>query len=450
MSIVPGGPDKRSSNYPSPGPAKHAASFPPLEPAAAPPRAPGLYIHVPFCARVCPYCDFAVQTGGPKKRQSYVQSLRREIHGWGEGKGAAATSEAGGDSVAAGEPLWRVEQPFNTIYLGGGTPSSLSAEALDEILATVREVLRVDRGASITLEVNPEDVDADSLDAWQRLGVSRLSLGVQSFDAATLELLGRTHTPGEAAAAVEASVAAGFDEVSLDLIYAVPGQSTEGWRATLEHAVDLRPHHISCYELTVHERTGFYRARARGDFAEVADDDKVEQFFRTHRFLAAAGYPAYEVSNFASRPELRSRHNAKYWDHTPYLGIGPSAHSFDGNNKRWWNERRLTDWQLALDERGGATCEEETLKPEQLVLEALALGLRTTTGIDLEHIAGRYGIDLRSANAVLIKGLVGRGLLEGRAGSRLVPTLEGLAMADTLAGAFSIPALGQRLQGAPG
>ncbi len=407
--------------------------------AATPPNAaPGLYIHVPFCTRVCPYCDFAVQTGGPKKRQAYVQSLWGEIHGWGNGEGAAATAGAGGDSVAAAGPRWKVEQPFDTIYLGGGTPSSLSAAALEQILATVREVLSIDDDASITLEANPEDVDDASLDTWHRLGVSRLSLGVQSFDADGLTLLGRSHTPTQATAAIERSMSAGF-RVSVDLIFAVPDQSTASWSATLQRTVDLQPHHISCYELTVHERTRFYRARARGEFAEIADADKAAQFFVTHRFLADAGYPAYEVSNFARRPELRSRHNAKYWDHTPYLGLGPSAHSFDGDNKRWWNERRLSDWQTAVDAGGGATCEEETLRPEQLVLEALALGLRTTAGLDLERLEGRYGIDLRPANVALIDNLIGRGLLEGSAGSRLTPTLEGLAVADTLAATFTIP-----------
>ncbi len=462
MSAVPGGPDKRPSNSPSPRPAEPAARLPPLEPGAAPPPgAPGLYIHVPFCDRVCPYCDFAVQTGGPRKRAAYVRSLLREIHGLGERAGAPATSEARSDNVAgspdrtphplrAQEPLWSVGQPFDSIYLGGGTPSALSAAALEEILATVREVLPVDSGAAITLEANPEDVTDDSLDSWRRQGVSCLSLGVQSFDAVTLELLGRVHTPEQAIAASERSISAGFEAVSLDLIFAVPGQSAESWRATLQHAIDLRPHHISCYELTVHERTRFYRERAQGDFAEVPDDDKAEQFFLTHRFLAGAGYPAYEVSNFARRPQFRSRHNAKYWDHTPYLGLGPSAHSFDGNNKRWWNERRLSDWQRVLEEASCAVAEQERLTSEQLVLEALALGLRTTRGLDLEHMSGRYGIDLRPANAALIDELVGRGLLQGRAGSRLTPTLEGLAMADTLAGAFTIPAPAQRRQGARG
>lgn len=388
---------------------------------------PALYIHVPFCSRVCPYCDFAVQTGGPKKRLSFERSLLREIH-------------AGGTSFSSDVH----GAPFDTIYLGGGTPSSLSAETLESILATVRDVFPVATGAEITLEANPEDVSDESLVAWRHLGVTRLSIGVQSFDSAALEVLGRSHTPEQGRAAVERSIAAGFEAVSLDLIFAVPGQSNESWRLCLQQAVDLRPHHISCYELTIHPRTRFYRARQRGEFAEVVNSEKEDQFFSTHRFLGDAGYPAYEVSNFARGPEFRSRHNAKYWDHAPYLGLGPSAHSFDGTSRRWWNERRLIDWLSALESEGAAiadaaTADEEILTPAQLVLEALALGLRTVTGVDLEALECRYGIDLMGGNAPLIEGFASRGWLQSGDGPVLVPTLEGMAVADTLAAAFEIP-----------
>lgn len=436
---------------PGSGPARHPASVVQHgSVAVSPGAAPGLYVHVPFCARVCPYCDFAVQTGGPRKRDAYVRSLLQEIRCWADREAAptalagSASGDASGDpSAVAGhvaeQSRWGAVQAFDSVYLGGGTPSSLALGALEEILAALRGALPVAADAELTLEANPEDINDDRLAAWRSLGVSRLSLGVQSFDAAVLDLLGRSHTPQQATAAIERSMAAGFDAVSLDLIFAVPGQTAASWESSLQRAVDLQPHHISCYELTVHQGTRFFRARRRGDFFEVSNDFKAEQFFLTHRFLAGAGYPAYEVSNFARRPEFRSRHNAKYWDHTAYLGLGPSAHSYDGEHRRWWNERRLVDWQSALDEAGSGVREEETLTAEQRVLEALALGLRTTAGVDLEHMAGRYGIDLRPGNATLVASLAGRGLLERGRGSRLVPTLEGLALADTLAGAFEIP-----------
>lgn len=401
--------------------------------------APGLYVHVPFCDRVCPYCDFAVQTGGPRQRDAYLRSLLQEIRCWAD-RGVGPTGSLGSAGGRDPEALrWEPGQAFDSVYLGGGTPSSLSLDALEQILAALRGGLPVAEDAELTLEANPEDISDHRLAAWRSLGVSRLSLGVQSFDPAALDLLGRSHTPRQAIAAIERSMAAGFDAVSLDLIFAVPGQTVASWEASLQRAVELRPHHISCYELTVHPGTRFFRARQRGGFLEVSDDHKAEQFFVTHRFLAAAGYPAYEVSNFARRPEFRSRHNAKYWDHTAYLGLGPSAHSYDGRHQRWWNEPRLIDWQSALDGAGSGVLEVETLTPEQRVLEALALGLRTTAGVDLEHMAGLYGIDLRPSNATLVESLAQRGLLEGGSGQRLVPTLEGLALADTLAAAFEIP-----------
>lgn len=460
---------------------------------AAPGTGPGLYLHVPFCARVCPYCDFAVQTGGQQKRRGYLEALLREIEGWGEriqarhGPHPRGTwRERQGDDADSGgivarrsfcqdadpePPAWMSAEAFDTVYLGGGTPSSLAPEALAEILGALRDRLPVAADAEVTLEANPEDVNVDSLAAWRALGIARLSLGVQSFDDAALQRLGRSHTGAQGTAAVESALAAGFDAVSLDLIFALPERRGNTWRSTLEEAVALAPHHISCYELTVHEGTRLFRERVRGRFVELPDDDKAEQFFFTHRFLADNGYAAYEVSNFARvagtssshdvgtparhdesyrlrhDEKYRSRHNAKYWDHTPYLGLGPSAHSFDGVSRRWWNERRLSDWQAALDEHGGAVAEhggavaeQEELAPAELVLEALALGLRTAKGVDLDAIERRWGIELRRRNAALIERLVDERLLRPETTPRLVPTLRGLALADTVAGGFEIGA----------
>ena len=399
---------------------------------------PGLYIHVPFCARVCPYCDFAVQTGGPKMRSSYVDSLVREIGAWGSRVRGDADENVGPAGEAdQSEASWTCASPFDSVYIGGGTPSSLALGALETIFAALFEALPIAADCTVTLETNPEDVTGASLAAWRDLGITRLSLGVQSFDDDVLGLLGRTHTSVEAIAAVDAALDAAFDAVSLDLIYSVPGQSAAGWQATLEQAVSLQPHHISCYELTLHEGTRFFDARRRGELVEVVDDAKADLFFDTHRFLAEAGCPAYEVSNFARGREYRSLHNAKYWDHTPYLGLGPSAHSFDGRGTRWWNERRLIDWQAALDESGWAVCEQETLTAEQLVLEELALKLRTTAGLDLAGVERRFGVELAGPNGAVVERLKKAGLLESDA-ERLVPTLKGLAVADTLAASFEI------------
>jgi len=421
---------------------------------------PGLYLHLPFCSAICPYCDFAVLTGGRQQRARFVDSLLAEIALW---RAAAAS--------------WRT---FDTVYFGGGTPSALAPADLARILAAARAALPVAADAWIAFEANPEDVDAESLRRWRDLGVAMLSLGVQSFDAGTLRFLGRRHTPDQARQAVTLALAAGFPSVSIDLIYgadeaagggppgsapvaagdapdepgppagatdelaaAAPGPparwrpgSLARWRRDLEQAVALGPHHLSCYQLTIHEGTPFGFREARGELRQLPDDAQADLFRLTHSFLGRHGYEAYEVSNFARAPEHRSRHNPKYWDHTPYLGLGPSAHSFAGR-KRWWNERKLGAWQAKIAAGELPIAGGEELGQRELALEELMLALRTTAGIDLPGFRRRHGIDLAADNRHLIAGLIARGLL-AEPHDRLAPTLSGLAVADTLARNFEI------------
>ena len=280
----------------------------------------GLYIHVPFCSAICPYCDFAVLTGGEERRAEYVSRLLAEVE------------------LYAGHPFC-----FDTIYLGGGTPSLLTPRQLTEIFEGLGASLHVDPCAQLFLEANPEDVTAETLEDWREQGAHFVSLGVLSFHDEELRYLGRRHDGDQARWAVRETLAAGLTTVSLDLIYGLPGQSLESWRRTLEEAVELAPQHISCYQLTIHDRTLFGARRRQGTLVELPEDHQACFFELTHEVLDAAGYPAYEVSNFASAPEHRSGHNQKYWNHTPYLGLGPSAHSFDGR-RRWWNERQLRAW----------------------------------------------------------------------------------------------------------
>ena len=398
---------------PSGHPTKRLTNFPQTTSSTIlPSHTPGLYVHVPFCSRVCPYCDFAVQTGGPKKQFAYVDSLVQEIRSWGaqvRGQGHALGALALETGQSA--PAWLCVEPFDSVYLGGGTPSSLTLDALETVFAALSKAFRFAGDRTVTLEANPEDVTKANLAAWRHLGINRLSLGVQSFDDDALCILGRKHTSGDA----------------------------DSWLSTLEQAVGLEPHHISCYELTVHEATPFFNARKHGQLLEVDDDTKADLFFATHRFLAEAGYFAYEVSNFAREPASRSRHNQKYWDHSPYLGLGPSAHSFDGQSVRWWNERRLDDWADVLDEGRLPIADAESLTREQLALEEVALKLRTTAGLDFDGIERRFGVELASLNIEAIKHLRKSGLVEADAvAERLVPTLEGLAVADTLAASLEI------------
>jgi oxygen-independent coproporphyrinogen-3 oxidase len=373
----------------------------------------GLYIHVPFCARVCPYCDFAVTTGGREKQHRYVNRLLTEM-----------------DLYA--EDSWC----FDTVYLGGGTPSRLALEDIQRITEHLGSSLDITRDAGMSLEVNPEDVDVETLASWRSLGFDFISLGVQSLNPENLAFLGRSHSPPEAERAVELARQAGFPTVSLDLIYGLPTQSRTVWQADLEQALALQPNHLSCYQLTVHEATAFGRRRARGQLREADEDQRAELFDFTHRFLLDAGFEGYEVSNFAATPEHRSRHNRKYWNHTPYLGLGPAAHSFDGDS-RWWNVRRIGNWENEIEEGRRPVAELEQLTNEALMLEAVMLGLRTRDGLDPHRIRQRYGFDLIRENEELIELWIEEGLLEER-DRHLRPTIKGLAVAEGLAAAIRL------------
>lgn len=379
--------------------------------------APGLYLHIPFCSAICPYCDFAVLTGGPERRERFTDHLVSEIGLWSADAADAADTE----------PF----QGIDTVYFGGGTPSALNPDQLGRILESAR-ALPVQEGAWIFLEANPEDVTPESVRAWRDLGVRTLSLGIQSFDAEALAFLGRRHSPDQARRSVELAREAGFHTVAFDLIYGLPGQTAENWRRTLETAVSLEPDHLSCYQLTIHEGTPFGFRLARGKMTEAPEETQADLFLLTHTFLRDAGLPGYEVSNFARSPEHRSRHNQKYWDHTPYLGVGPSAHSFSGR-KRWWNERKIKPYEARIDAGERPTAGSEELTDDDLALEALMLGLRTVEGIDLDRFRQRYGVDLLEQNRGRLERM--EGLLEVK-GGRLIPTLEGWAIADSLARDF--------------
>jgi oxygen-independent coproporphyrinogen III oxidase len=395
----------------------------------AAPAAPGLYLHIPFCSAICPYCDFSVLKAGIPARERFVEHLVAE--------------------VALAAPEWRAPRPFDTVYFGGGTPSLLPVEDLERVLGACRSHLAL-ATPWILLEANPEDVTPDACTAWRSLGVRTLSLGVQSFSDDALRFLGRRHSAAEAKAAIETARAAGFDTVSLDLIFGLPGQTPEAWWCELATAVALEPGHLSCYQLTIHARTRFGVAAKRGRLSEMPEGEQAALFELTHRFLADAGYSAYEVSNFARSPDHESRHNRKYWDHTPYLGLGPSAHSFAftgtsarSSARRWWNELRTPRWQSRVAAGERPVEAEETLGPKALATEEVMLGLRTTAGIDLDGFAARYGLDLLAVNDVLVERLVAEGHLavrtDAHAGRWLVPTVSGLAVADGLASAFDIP-----------
>ncbi|MCH9650166.1 MAG: radical SAM family heme chaperone HemW [Deltaproteobacteria bacterium] len=376
----------------------------------------GLYLHIPFCSAICPYCDFSVLLGGPKRRQSFIASLLTEM----------ALQESDGWS-------------FDTVYFGGGTPSALEPEDLVRILAAAGERFTIEPRARLFFEANPEDVTADSALAWKRAGVETLSLGIQSFNSTALQYLGRRHDPDQARKSVEIARQTGFSTVSLDLIYGWPGQVLEDWRRDLETAAATGVDHLSCYQLTIHQGTPFGFRAARGQLREMDQDSQADLFRLTHSLLRDKGLPGYEVSSFARDPTHQSKHNRKYWNHTPYLGLGPSAHSFV-SSRRSWNVRKLGSYETKLAQRVLPEGGSEGLSPRDLALEALMLGFRTYEGIDFAAMEKEYEVSLLEGNEAVIERLLAEGLVSASKG-RLKPTLAGLAVADSLALAFELPAL---------
>jgi oxygen-independent coproporphyrinogen-3 oxidase len=356
----------------------------------------GLYVHVPFCLTRCRYCAFASGTD-LSRRGEYLDALAIEAARHADGWGA-----------------------FDTLYLGGGTPTVLGREGLTRLVAALAP-LTFAPGASWTIEANPDDCTPALLAGIRALGFGRLSLGIQALDDPGLRWMGRRHDAAGAVAAVRLARDAGFEELSVDLIYGRPGQTPQSWRHELDAALALGPHHLSCYELTVEEGTPL----ARGPDPRPDEEARANLFFAGSEHLRAAGFEHYEVSSFAL-PGHRSRHNLRYWTHVPYLGLGPGAHSFDGQ-ARWWNPRALSPWAAALARGDDPTEAREVLDAAALRLERLALGFRHSGGVALADLAGRE----RELTAS-----IGAGLL-CRAGARVVPTVAGLLQADGLALRFA-------------
>ena len=362
--------------------------------------APGLYIHVPFCQSKCPYCDFYSITS-PDLISVYLEALDRE----------ASLYNDSFDS-------------FDTLYLGGGTPSLLAAEQLTALVNHLRRHFHFSSGTEFTLETNPDDVTAEKLRLWRELGVNRLSLGAQSFDEKELLFLQRRHTARQTRRALELIRAAGFDNLGLDLMYGLPGQSIDTWVETLEMALNFAPEHLSCYQLTIAEGTPLARRLARGEFSLPDEEAQREFFLLTRQFLEDRGYIHYEISNFARGQEYFSRHNRKYWNHTPYLGLGPAAHSYKAG-RRWWNFSSVAQYGAALSAGEAPVAGSEDLTPEQLRLEALCLGFRTREGVALEVIQGHPRWQM------VLSELAQLGLVTVAHG-RVTATARGLVVADRL------------------
>jgi putative oxygen-independent coproporphyrinogen III oxidase len=335
----------------------------------------GVYVHVPFCRARCPYCDFAVVVGADEAHAAYVDAVLREADRWA--------------ARVAGR---RVE----SVYLGGGTPSLLDPALLARLLAGLRAAFDVAPGAEVTVEANPETLDPGRVQGIRAAGATRLSIGAQSFVPEVLRRLGRAHDPGQVARAVRAARAAGFESVSLDLVYGTPGETLRDWETSLARALALAPDHLSAYALTVEPGTAFAARVAAGRMAPPDEDRQADCFEAACEALARAGYDHYEVSSWA-RPGRRCRHNLLYWTQGEYAGLGPGAHAhLDG--VRSWNVRSLRAYLARSPEvRAG----EERLDDAARAEEWLMLRLRLVEGLDLAEASRRLGLDLRAPSRAL-------------------------------------------------
>lgn len=320
---------------------------------------------------------------------------------------------------------------FDTIYIGGGTPSLLSVQQIDEVLKAANSNFNIDQPAEMTMEVNPGDVSLEYFQLLRKLGINRLNIGIQSFDDSILKFLGRRHTAHESSSAMDAARLAGFDNIGIDLIYGVSGQDIDTWKQTLKEAISFFPEHLSCYQLSLDKKTPLYKQYNQDGLHLPSENEAVDFFITTSNILTDAGYIHYEVSNFARTDSLTSRHNIKYWRHTSYLGLGPAAHSFL-DRKRWWNKTNVRTYLQDISGGNNPMDKSEQLSMEQLALEALFLGMRTKEGINLKQYKACFGSDLLSEKRHIINELINNNLVELKNGS-LCPTLAGMAVADSLA-----------------
>jgi oxygen-independent coproporphyrinogen-3 oxidase len=368
-----------------------------------------LYLHLPFCERICPYCDFSTAVGAGSDPHAFLASLKREV-----------------DLLAGAGILSHLNIEGGTLYLGGGTPSWFEPDVLARLLSWIESDLG-SGWVEATVEVNPEHAGTDRLDVLAEGKINRLSLGVQSFDPAVLRRLGRIHSPGDIADAAATARKGGF-ALSVDLIFAVPGQQQEAWRRDVESAIELESDHISIYSLTYEPGTPFTRWLGGGRVKALDEEWQADAYSWAAERLSSEGYERYEVSNF-SRPGCQSRHNRAYWDGSSYLGLGPSAHSLLGN-VRTANIFDLKGWTDSL-ETGDTLpwASVEALDEISRSRERIMLGLRTSEGVDLNTVAPQYREGVRRQ----ADEIVGTGHARWAGDSVLVLTSRGILLADLLA-----------------
>lgn len=372
----------------------------------------GVYIHIPFCRSRCSYCDFATGLHEDALAERYVQALAKEI--------------STNDFVA--------DQPIDTIYFGGGTPSLLKADQLQSLLSVVKNRFRVDQNVEITMEMNPGTVNPDVLTQFRELGVNRASFGAQTFDDKELARLGRSHTTADTLKTFSDLRQAGFNNVSFDLIAGLPGQTLERWQQNVDEALALMPEHLSFYLLEVHEGTPLAEHIRRGIQQKPDEDLAATMYEWMLERASAAGYEHYEISNL-SLPGFGSRHNTKYWTGAPYFGFGCSSHSYDGHERRWSNERDIKRYLTAVESNLSPVVEQQLLSASDLRSEAVFLGMRLMRGLDTKRYHDAFGVDLQSTHHAELDRFIGAGLVEVE-GDRVKLTKAGALMSNEVFAAF--------------
>ena len=366
----------------------------------------GLYIHIPFCKQACHYCDFHFSTN-LQLMEVMMDSITVELN--------LRKDYLKGEAV-------------DTVYFGGGTPSLVPAEYLEKILDQIAQLFP-GRKQEVTLEANPDDLNPQALANWKSLGIDRLSLGIQSFQDQILKAYNRAHTSKEATQAIQLARAAGFEKFSIDLIYGYPHTDHQLWKLDLEEALRLDPGHLSAYSLTIEPKTTFGNWTKKGKFSPAEDEFVAQQFEWLQERCDKAGYLQYEISNF-SRPNQAAIHNSNYWKRSPYLGIGPSAHSFDGSS-RGFNPSSNASYTKALS-AGSLPFVLEQLTPTESINEEILTGLRTQWGLDTGSLADRYHLDILEIKKGPISKLTELGMIH-TLGKTLTLTRKGQLLADSIA-----------------
>ncbi len=371
----------------------------------------GLYIHIPFCQKKCNYCNFYSVTVG-NRIPEFLAAVKREMDYY--------------------RNFW---PEYDTLYLGGGTPSLLTGDQLADLLKKIRQTFSFTPGAEWTIELNPDDVTLSFLQDLRSLGFNRLSLGVQSIQDRSLKWLGRRHNTAQSLQAIEWTRQAGFGNLGVDLIYGLPEKSISGslnlWLKELNHILQYTPEHISCYQLSFEPHTPLALWRRKKLVKPLEERKESQYFLDTAQQLESAGYLHYEVSNFSRGEKYTSRHNQKYWRHLPYLGLGPSAHSFR-QNQRQWNQKTLSLYLGDIQKGIIPIAGKENLGLEELRMETLYFGFRTRRGLDLKNFQQQFGQDILNNPPDPAYRLIQENKLTLN-GKRLCPTSRGLALADSLA-----------------